>query len=99
VQAVLADDREPRAVRHLARGCTWEVLDVPESWTYPEWPQHTRGRPAITRRYRLLVLGPVPGELGRDGERIMVATEYGDRVGWWIRPGDRPPVREHHRPG
>lgn len=99
-EATLADGWEPRRVHHLALGLDWEVIEVLESWTHPGWPRQTYRKPVVQRRHRLLVSGPLPGDPGRDGRFVMVATSYGDRDHWWIKPDDRPgPVTRAGRPG
>jgi hypothetical protein len=98
VQASLADGWEPRTVHHLGRRLDWTVREVLESWTHPGWPERTYGKPVVERRHRLRVFGPLPGDPGVVGEFVMVATAYGDRPHWWIRPDDRPPLRPLHAP-
>jgi len=90
VEAVLSDGWEPSKVHHLALGLNWEVLEILESWTHPGWPRATYQKPVIERRHRLRVLGPMPYDPGRDGEFTLIATSYGDRPHWWIKPDDRP---------
>jgi hypothetical protein len=90
VQASLADGWEPRRVHHLGLGLHWEVLEILESWTHPGWPRETYKKPVIERRHRLRVHGPLPGCPGQDGDFTMIATAYGDKDHWWIKPDDRP---------
>lgn len=89
-QATVTDGREPRSVYHLALGLRWQVREVLQSWMHPDWSARTYGKPVVQCRHRLRVYGPLPGQPGRHGEFTMVATSYGDRDDWWIRPEDGP---------
>ena len=76
----------PYEVRHARLGLRWTVLEVLQAWTHPGWPEQTYRKPVPERKYRLRVHGPLPGQPGRNGEFVMIATAYGDRDGFWIRP-------------
>jgi hypothetical protein len=80
----------PYEVIHARLRLRWQVLKVLDAWVHPAWPEGTYRKPVIERRYRLRVRGPLPGYPGQRGVFIMVATAYGDRASWWIKPGDRP---------
>jgi hypothetical protein len=80
------EDWRPVQVRHRDLGLTWTVRQVLASWRHPGHPQKTYGRPVVSRRHRLRVYGPLPGRPHQFGEFVMIATEYGHRPRWWIRP-------------
>jgi hypothetical protein len=40
----------------------------------------------VEKRYRLRVFGPLPGRPDQLAEFVMIATSYGNRDRWWIRP-------------
>ena len=73
-------------VHHVALGLNWAVREVLGSWTHRGWPEQTYRKPVVERRLRLRVFGPLPGRPEQNGEFVMIATAYGDRHSWWIRP-------------
>jgi hypothetical protein len=75
----------PRAIRHAGLGLSWTVLAVLEDWTTPRYHDAV-GTPALTKRFRVRVTGPLPGRPSRDGEFTMIIRRYGDRPGWWASP-------------
>ena len=50
----------PVAIRHARLGLTWQVTRVLEDWTTPRYSDAV-GTAAETRRFRVLVSGPLPG--------------------------------------
>ena len=40
----------------------------------------------VDKRYRLRVIGPLPGDAWKAGEFIMIVTAYRQRTYWWIQP-------------
>ena len=86
--ATLKDEWQPVALYHVARGLRWQVRAVLHRWTHPGWPGKTYNKPVVEKRYRLRVFGPLPGRPGQHGEFVMIATSYGNRDRWWIRPED-----------
>jgi hypothetical protein len=79
----------PAEVYHARLGLRWRVLEVLQAWIHPGWPERTYGKPVVERKYRLRVCGPLPGRAAEQGEFIMIATAYGDRDQFWIRPDAR----------
>jgi hypothetical protein len=75
----------PELIRHPRLGLSWRVTAVIEDWTTPRYHDSV-GTPAETRRFRVRVSGPLPGEPSVDGEFVMIVRRYGDRSGWWISP-------------
>jgi hypothetical protein len=63
----------------------WTVLAVLKDWTTPRYHDAV-GTPAETKRFRVRVRGPLPGNPSQDGEFVMAVRRYGDRAGWWIGP-------------
>lgn len=47
------------------------------------------GTPGDTRRFRVLVSGPLPGKPSQSGEFVMLVKRFGDRPGWLDFPGFR----------
>lgn len=63
----------------------WDVLRVLEDWTTPvHWS--ALGMPGDTRRFRVLVSGPLPARPAETGEFVMVVLGTGDRSGWRVAP-------------
>jgi hypothetical protein len=50
------------------------------------WPGETYQKPVVQKRYRLRVFGPLPEQPEQLGEFVMIATSYGNRDHWWIKP-------------
>ena len=75
----------PTAIRHAGLGLSWTVLAVTEKWTTPRYHDSV-GTPTETRRFRVRVSGPLPGDPTAAGEFAMTVRRYGDRPGWWISP-------------
>ena len=84
--ATLEGQWQPVALYHVARGLRWQVREVLGGWTHPGWPGRTYQKPVAQKRYRLRVFGPLPGRPDQLGEFVMIATSYGNRDHWWIRP-------------
>jgi hypothetical protein len=84
--ARLEDDWRPVEFYHIARRLRWTVREVLDGWTHPGWPGKTYKKPVAEKRYRLRVFGPLPGRPDQLGEFVMIATAYGNRERWWIRP-------------
>lgn len=61
-----------------------------EDWTTPRY-YDAAGTPAETRRFRVRVSGPLPGNPSEKGEFVMTLCRYGDRPGWWISPEEAGP--------
>jgi hypothetical protein len=76
----------PQHVTHLQLLYRWKVKEVLDAWVHPGLPARTYGRQLIERRYRLRVVGPLPGRPRQHGEFIMIVTAYGHRHRFWIRP-------------
>jgi hypothetical protein len=89
--ARLEDDWQPVELCYVARGLRWTVREVLDGWTHPGWPGRTYNKPVVEKRYRLRVFGPLPGRPDQLGEFVMIATCYGNRDRWWIRPEDPGP--------
>jgi hypothetical protein len=53
---------------------------VLEDWTTPRYYDAV-GTPAETRRFRVRVSGPLPGNPSEKGEFVMTVRRYGDRSG------------------
>jgi hypothetical protein len=70
----------------MQRGPRWTVREVLGGWTHPGWPGKAHSKPVVEKRYRLRVFGPLPGQPDQLGEFVMIATAYGSRDRWWIRP-------------
>jgi hypothetical protein len=87
----LEGDWQPAALCYVARGLRWTVREVLDGWTHPGWPGKTYNKPVTEKRYRLRVFGPLPGRPDQHGEFVMIATSYGNRDRWWIRPEDPGP--------
>jgi hypothetical protein len=87
----LEDDWQPVELCYIARGLRWTVREVLDGWTRPGWPGKTYNKPVVEKRFRLRVFGPLPGRPDQHGEFVMIATSYGNRDRWWIRPGDPAP--------
>jgi hypothetical protein len=77
----------PDVIWHAQLSLRWEVLRVLEDWTTPVYWQ-VLGTPGDTRRFRVLVSGPLPARPSETGEFEMVVRMTGDRPGWWIAPDD-----------
>lgn len=95
VEAALAfegADWRPVRVHHVALGLDWTVTEVLEDWRIPGWPAGTSGKPGAVWRFRLRVTGPLPGRPAENGQFVLVATMYGTRAHWWIKPAE-PGVR------
>jgi hypothetical protein len=75
----------PVFIRHPGLGLTWTVLAVLENWTTLRYHDSV-GTPAETKRFRVRVSGPLPGDPSAVGEFVMAVRRYGDRPGWWISP-------------
>jgi hypothetical protein len=84
--AQLEGDWQPVELYHVAQGLRWTVREVLDAWTHPGWPGKTYKKPVVEKRYRLRVFGPLPGQPDQCGEFVMIATSYGNRDRWWIRP-------------
>lgn len=76
----------PREVIHFRLGLRWAVREVLDEWVHPGWPEKTYQKPIVERRYRLRVFGPLPGRPDQLGQFVMIATAYGNRHRFWIRP-------------
>ena len=88
VEATLAfegEDWRPVRVHHVALGLDWTVTEVLESWRHSDWPADS-GTPQPVWRYRLRVFGPLPTRPRENGTFVLIATKYGNRDRWWIRP-------------
>lgn len=95
-EATVSESPQPVRVHHLALGLNWTVREVLGAWTHRGWPEQTYRKPVVERRLRLRVFGPLPGQPQHNGEFVMIATAYGDRHSWWIRPeipGQQQPSR------
>jgi len=79
----------PEVIRHAQLGLSWKVVAVLENWTTLRYHEAV-GTHAETRRFRVLVSGPLPGDPDADGEVVMIVRRYGDRQGWWICPDEIP---------
>ena len=88
--ARLVDQWQPVELYPVARGLRWKVREVLDGWTHRGWPGRTYKKPVVEKRYRLRVFGPVAGRPDQLGEFVMIATSYGNRDRWWIRP-EAPP--------
>jgi hypothetical protein len=77
----------PEVIRHPRLGLTWKVLAVTENWTTKRY-HDSIGTHAETKRFRLRVSGPLPGNPSDVGEFVMIVRRYGDRPNWWISPGE-----------
>jgi hypothetical protein len=75
----------PAAIRHTRLGLSWTVLAVLEDWTTPHYYSAV-GTSAETKRFRVRVSGPLPGNPVLTGEFVMLVKRYGDRPGWWASP-------------
>ena len=76
----------PTRIRHAALlDLIWDVLGVVENWTTPAY-HAVVGTPAETKRFRVRVRGPLPGNPSSSGEFVMAVRRYGDHPGWWISP-------------
>jgi hypothetical protein len=75
----------PEIIRHPQLGLSWTVVAVLEDWTTRIY-HDAIGTPAETKRFRVRVSGPLPGQPSADGEFVLVVRRYGDRAGWWISP-------------
>jgi|SRR5215468_9433183 len=75
----------PVTIRHARLGLAWRVTRVLEDWTTPRYYDAV-GTMAETRRFRVRVSGPLPGNPSEEGEFVMTVRRYGDRPGWWISP-------------
>jgi hypothetical protein len=64
---------------------SWTVTAVLEDWTNAA-DHDALATPAETKRFRVRVSGPMPGDPSADAEFIMMVRRYGDRPGWWISP-------------
>jgi hypothetical protein len=84
--ASLEDDWQPVELYYVARGLRWTVREVLDGWIHPGWPGKTNQKPVIQKKYRLRVFGPLPERPDQAGEFVMIATSYGNRDHWWIRP-------------
>jgi hypothetical protein len=82
----LVDQWQPVELYHVARGWRWKVREVLDGWTHPGWPGRAYKKPVVEKRYWLRVFGPLPGRPDQLEEFVMIATSYGNRDGWWIRP-------------
>lgn len=76
----------PETIRHARLGLSWKVLTVLENWTTRRY-HNSVGTSAETKRFRVRVSGPLPGNPSTDGEFVLIVRRYGDRPGWWISPG------------
>jgi len=61
----------PVSIRHPGLGLTWTVLAVLENWTTFAVPRLGRYA-AETKRFRVRVSGPLPGDPSAVGEFVMV---------------------------
>lgn len=86
--------QRPTVIRHASLALTWQVLEVLECWTHPHLYSATFTEPAVRRRYRLRLHGPLPGRPGERGAFPMVLRLYTDRSGWWMSPAERHPARD-----
>jgi len=75
----------PDTIWHATSSLRWEVLRVLEDWTTRRY-HDVLGTPADTRRFRVLVSGPLPARPEQTGEFVMVVRRVDDRPGWWIAP-------------
>lgn len=75
----------PVAIRHARLDLSWIVLAVLENWTTPRY-YDVVGTSEETKRFRVRVHGPLPGNPSADGEFVMIIQRYGDRPGWWVSP-------------
>lgn len=50
----------PEVIRHARLDLSWKVLAVLENWTTPRY-HNSVGTPAETKRFRVRVSGPLPG--------------------------------------
>jgi hypothetical protein len=75
----------PDTIWHATLSLKWDVRRVIEDWTTPVYWQ-VLGTSGDTRRFRVLVSGPLPDRPTETGEFVMVVRRAGDRPGWWIRP-------------
>lgn len=75
----------PEVIRHSRLGLSWTVTAVLENWTTRRYHDAV-GTSAQTRRFRVRVSGPLPGEPSAVDEFVMTVRRYGDRAGWWISP-------------
>jgi hypothetical protein len=80
----------PVAIRHARLGLAWRVTRVLEDWTTLRYYDAV-GTMAETRRFRVRVSGPLPGNPSEEGEFVMTVRRYGDRPGWWISPEEAGP--------
>jgi hypothetical protein len=67
-----------RAIRHAGLGLSWTVLAELEDWTTPRYYDAV-GTPALTKRFRVRVTGPLPGRPSRDGETTRVVLDFDAR--------------------
>ena len=77
----------PDTIWHARLSLRWEVRRVLEDWTTPLYWE-VLGTPGETRRFRVVVSGPLPGRPWESGEFVMVVRRTADRPGWWIAPDD-----------
>lgn len=77
----------PDIVWHGTLSLKWDVLRVLEDFTTPVY-REVLGTPGDTRRFRVVVSGPLPGRPAECGEFVTVVRRTGDRPGWWIAPAD-----------
>jgi hypothetical protein len=77
----------PEVIRHAQLGLSWEVLAVLENWTTRRYHDAV-GTHEETKRFRVRVSGPLPGDPSAQGEFVMIVRRYGGRSGWWITPAD-----------
>jgi hypothetical protein len=75
-----------RALYYVARGLRWQVREGLDGWPDPGWPGKTYQKPVIQKQYRLRVSARCRSGLTDSGEFVMIATSYGNRDHWWIRP-------------
>jgi hypothetical protein len=84
--ARLEDDWQLVELYHVARGLRWMVREVLDGWTHPGWPGRTYKKPVVEKRCRLRVFGPLPDRPDQLGAFVMIASSYGNRDRWWIKP-------------
>jgi hypothetical protein len=79
----------PEVIHRPQLGMSWTVVAVLEDWTTRIY-HDAIGTPAETKRFRVRVSGPLPGQPSAVGEFEMIVRRYGDRPGWWISPDALP---------
>jgi hypothetical protein len=74
---------------HGEDGLVWRVRAIITYWQHPDLGRYrlVPGHHGEAIRWRLTVVGPVPGDPERVGEQTVILRTHGEGMSWYMSPG------------